>query len=697
MGYRIAIDVGGTFTDVVVADEAGQLTIGKGLTTRERIFRGMEQGLAMVAEQIHEPNVRALLHKADIFIYGTTTATNAVLEGRTGKTAFLTTEGFPDILVLREGGKANAYDFTIPYPEPYVPRRLTFEIRERITAEGDVLIPLDEAQARRILRHLRSQRIEALGVCLLWSIVNPSHELTLGTLIEEELPGVPYTLSSQLNPIIREYRRASSTVIDASLKPLMQRHLNEVSEDVQQAGFNGEILGATSSGGVMHLKALAERPINSVRSGPALAPVVALAYAKAETGALDVITCDTGGTSFDVSLVRDGLIKSTRETWLGGQWVGHMTGLSSVDVRSIGAGGGSVAWIDSGGLLRVGPESTGANPGPACYGHGGTRPTVTDAALLLGYLNPTYFLGGRMQLDEDAARRAIETVSSRLGQTTDQAAQAILTIASEAMVREIHEITINEGVDPRETLVVAGGGAAGLNIVAIAQELGCRQVLIPRTAGALSACGAQFSDIVAECSTSRLTITNAFDYDQVNAALQSLQYEMDTLEAELRAWGVMRCQRDFFVEARYPTQVWELEVPLAKGSFDSPDDVAALAAGFHSVHERVFAVKEVGAAVECLYWKGRLTGLLDRPGLTRPSVEAMTRQAPVYQRRAVYFSDRGRTEVPVYFGLALETGMAMEGPAVIEEPTTTIVLYPGSSGRVTGLGNYLVSLNSDMR
>ena len=459
MRYRIAIDVGGTFTDVVVADETGHLTIGKGLTTRERIFQGMEQGLAVVAEQLDEPNVMTLLGKADLFIYGTTTATNAVVEGKTGKTAFLTTEGFPDILVLREGGKTNAYDFSVPYPEPYVPRRLTFEIRERINAEGEIVMPLDVEHTRSVLTKLGARQIEAIGVCLVWSIANPVHESLLGTLIEEELPGIPYTLSSQLNPIIREYRRASAAVIDASLKPLMQRHLHEIDQDVREAGFGGEILGATSSGGVMPLQTLAERPINSVRSGPALAPVAALHDTRAEVGDRDVITCDTGGTSFDVSLVRDGLIKSTRETWLGGQWIGHMTGLSSVDVRSIGAGGGSIAWIDSGGLLRIGPHSAGADPGPACYGRGGMHATVTDAALVLGYLDPAYFLGGRMQLDGRAAEQAVGTLATPLGQTADQMAQAILTLAGEAMVQAIQEISINEGVDPRETLLVAGGGA----------------------------------------------------------------------------------------------------------------------------------------------------------------------------------------------------------------------------------------------
>jgi N-methylhydantoinase A len=668
------------------------LTIGKGLTTRERIFQGMEQGLAVAGEQLGEPNVTALLSKADLFIYGTTTATNAVVEGKTGKTAFLTTEGFPDILVLREGGKTNAYDFSVPYPEPYVPRRLTFEMRERINAEGEILVPLDVEHTRSVLRKISARQIEAIGVCLVWSIANPVHESLLGSLIEEELPGIPYTLSSQLNPIIREYRRASAAVIDASLKPLMQRHLHEIDQDVRDAGFGGEILGATSSGGVMPLQTLAGRPINSVRSGPALAPVAALHYTRAEVGDTDVITCDTGGTSFDVSLVRDGLIKSTRETWLGGQWVGHMTGLSSVDVRSIGAGGGSIAWIDSGGLLRIGPHSAGADPGPACYGRGGRQATVTDAALVLGYLNPAYFLGGRMQLDEQAAEHALETLASQLGQTTDQTAQAILTLAGEAMVQAIQEISINEGVDPRETLLVAGGGAAGLNLVSIAQELGCRQVLFPRTAGALSACGAQYSDIVAEFSLSKLAVTNAFAYDAVNEGLQSLHSEMDGLESELRASGLTQFTRDFFVEARYPSQVWELEVPLVKDRFDGPADVAALIESFHQVHERVFAVKEEGAEVECLYWRGRLTGLLNRvqPDPSRPSVTPHGAVADA--RRAVYFAEHGRLDVPVYLGTTLEPGMSIDGPAIIEEPTTTIVMYPGSVAKVTSLDNYLISI-----
>lgn len=396
MGYRIAVDTGGTFTDLVLADEQGNMYLGKAPTTFERIFRGIEGAFGMVAEQLGM-DVPTVLSRADLLIYGTTHATNAIIEGKTAKTALLVTEGFPEILVLREGGKVNPYDLAAQYPQPYVPRRLTFEIRERVDSEGQIVIPFDRDQASKVLEDLRKRQIEAVAVCFLWSSANPANEAAMGRLIEEEMPGLPYTLSHRLNPIIREYRRASSTAIDASLKPLMSNHLQEMESDLRSAGFRGELLVATSFGGVMHLPDVVERAILLVKSGPSMAPVAGRSYGQAEAGRREIIVCDTGGTSFDVSLVRDGMVKFTRETWLGERFTGHITGLASVDVASIGAGGGSIAWIDSGGLMRVGPQSAGSEPGPACYGRGGVASTVTDAAVVLGYIDPGYCLGGHAQ------------------------------------------------------------------------------------------------------------------------------------------------------------------------------------------------------------------------------------------------------------------------------------------------------------
>lgn len=687
MSFRIAVDTGGTFTDVVVADDDGSgLWVSKAPTTPERVFDGIAQALDHGASE-RGLTLRSLLHATSVFIYGTTRGTNAILTGATARTAFLTTEGHPDTLVLREGGKLNPFDFRHAYPAPYIPKRLTFEVRERIDSEGRVTVPLDEASLRGTLAEIRERGVAAVAVCLLWSIVNPVHEERVGELLAEELPGVSFTLSHRLNPIIREYRRASSTAIDASLKPLMQGHLDEMAEDLRGAGFAGELLVGTSFGGVLGVRDVAARPVYSVNSAPAMAPVAARVYAPEES---NVIVCDMGGTSFDVSLVRDGYLKFTRETWLGGQFTGHMTGLSAVDIKNIGAGGGSIAWIDSGGLLRVGPQSAGAQPGPACYDAGGTEATVTDAAVVLGYIDPDYFLGGRMRLSERAAREVVDrAVAQPLGMDVQDAAHAVLTIANEHMVGAIKDITINEGFDPRGSLIVAGGGAGGMTIGRIAEELGCRRVLVPRTAGTLSACGGLFSDVVTEFSISQRADSNRFDQAAVNRGLAALGEQIDEFFGRLDIPASLR-STEYFVEARYPYQVWELEVPLAAGQFESASDVEAMVDAFHRVHERVFAVSEPGQYIECIYWKGRATARLRKPELTRMALDGAEPPAPATVRPA-WFGALGALQTGCFRAEALHPGHRLTGPAIILEPTTTVVVYPGWLASVTDTGDYLLT------
>jgi len=673
---------------VVVADDAGgELWVGKAPTTRGRVFGGIAEALELGARS-RELTLESLLADTSVFIYGTTHATNAIITGATARTAFLTTEGHPDTLVLREGGKLNPFDFRHPYPAPYIPKRLTFEVRERIDSEGEVVTPLDEDHLLELLARVGEHEVEAVAVCLLWSIVNPAHEERVGELVAQELPGIPCTLSHRLNPIIREYRRASSAAIDASLKPLMQGHLDEMALDLRRAGFTGELLVGTSFGGSLGIEDVASRPIYSVNSAPAMAPVAGKVYAPNERS---VIVCDMGGTSFDVSLVRDGYLKFTRETWLGGTYTGHMTGLSAVDIKNIGAGGGSIAWIDSGGLLRVGPESAGAAPGPACYGTGGTRATVTDAAVVLGYIDPDYFLGGRMKLSAQAAREAIERdIAEPLGLELERAAHAVLRIANEHMVSAIRDITINEGFDPRGSLLVAGGGAGGMTMARIAEELGCERVLVPRTAGALSACGGLFSDIVAEFSVSRRADTNRFDYEAVNRALAQLQHQIDDLFSRLHTPPELR-EQEFFVEARYPYQVWELEVPLASGRFTGPADVERMIEDFHRVHERVFAVSEPGQYIECIYWKGRATARLPKPALARIDGQAAAERSAPVSHRSAWFGEDGPLETPQFRAGDFAPGHDIPGPALIQEPTTTVVVYPGWTATVTPTGDYLLT------
>ncbi|OJU83274.1 MAG: 5-oxoprolinase, partial [Solirubrobacterales bacterium 70-9] len=457
--FRIAVDTGGTFTDVVLSGAAGDLRAAKAPTTPERAFEAIEEALGQIGR---EEGLAAdqLLAGTSLFIYGTTRATNAILTGSTSPTAFFTSAGFPDILTLREGGKTNPFDFTLEPRKPFVPRHLTFEIPGRIDSSGAEVVPLDEEAVLDAIGRFAERDVRDVGVCFLWSIANPAHELRVGELLRAHAPDLPFTLSHQFNPILREYRRASSTCLNASLRPLMEEHLRDVKIDLETAGFEGELLVVTSTGGCISIAEAAEKPLYCANSGPSLAPVAARVVAAELLLDEDLVVCDAGGTSFDVSLVREGKIGTTRETWLGEPFVGQMTGLSSAEVTSIGAGGGSIAWVDDGGLLRIGPESAGSVPGPVCYRRGGTMPTVTDAACVLGYLNPGGFLDGRMQLDVEAAGQAIrEGIGDPLGLDLDSAAHAIIEVASEAMASAIREATINQGVDPRECTIVLGGGA----------------------------------------------------------------------------------------------------------------------------------------------------------------------------------------------------------------------------------------------
>lgn len=693
MPLRISVDTGGTFTDIVVSDGRQILLVEKALTTPERIFRGMQAALALAAERLGL-SPAALFEQTELLIYGTTRAVNAVVEKKTAKTALLVTHGFPDILLYREGGKAKPHDSSQDYPAPYIPRRHTFEIKERIAAEGEIVTPLDARQAAAVLETLQARNFEAVAVCFLWSVVNPAHEAAIAALIERHLPGVPYTLSHRLIPIVREYRRASATSIDASLKPLMERHLRQMEQDLRAAGYAGEILVSTSVGGCMNVAELATRPIHMLKSGPAMAPIAGRHYTGVEQVGGNAIVCDTGGTTFDVGLVRDGNLVYSRDTWLGPKWTGHILSMSSVDIRSIGAGGGSIAHVDGAGLLRVGPRSAGSVPGPACYGRGGLEPTVTDAAVVLGYLDPEYFLGGRMQLDAGASAQAMAPLAATIGLTAEDAAYAIFSVTTQNMIKAIHEITVNEGINPRESVIVAGGGAAGLNIGLIAQELGCDRVLIPSTAGALSASGMQFSDIVFEHSASALTRTNDFDHACANRALAAIRAELERFVAGLGANMRGATRFEFYVEARYLFQIWELEVPLAADRIDTDADVKALVAAFDQVHDRVFAMVDHDSPVECVTWKGRVVVEL---GGEKASTLVGAKPAPASNRgRRAYFGPAGWVaDTPVHLGAQMQPGAQVRGPAIIEEPTTTIVVFPQSFAWRSDSGNYFLGFETE--
>ena len=690
---RLAVDTGGTFTDLVVEEDDGRHRLYKSSSTPADPIKGVLDVLGVAATD-RRCSREELLSSADLMIYATTRAINAVITGTAARTALLTTEGHPEVLVFREGGRSQPFNHRREYPPPYVPRRLTWQVPERVDWRGRVLRDLDEQAVLAAIARIADERVEAVAVCLLWSIANPVHELRISELLDEHAPGISYTLSHRLNPTIREYRRASAAAIDASLKPMMARHLSELELGLRDAGLLAPLTVVTSSGGLMEAGSVASAPIHSIMSGPAMAPIAGRHYAATDARAQTAIVTDTGGTSYDVSLVRRGRIPRTRETWLGPRFTGHMTGFPSVDVRSIGAGGGSIASVDPAGLLRVGPDSAGADPGPACYGRGGDRATVTDAALVLGYLDPAAFLGGAMALDTAAARRAIEHfVGEPLGLDPLAAAAAVIEVTTEQMVHAIEELTVNQGIDPREAVLVGGGGAAGLNAVAVGRRLGTRGVLFPYVGAALSAAGALVSDLVAEYAETLPTSTADFAYDEVNRVLEDL---------ERRSLGFLSSVNDsypgspsieYWAEARYQHQVWELELPLRSDRLRDAEQVQALVDDFHALHREVFEISDPDSPVEILTWRARAS---HRLASTRDrDAPAVVNGAGPPRHREAYFVDVGMAEVQVCPRDALSPGHELHGPAIIDAQLMTIVVPPGTVARWTATHGVLVESWSD--
>ncbi len=685
---RMSIDVGGTFTDLVIDPGDGSLRLIKAPTTYPSPIEGIVDAIERAAEA-ESMEVQDLLARTELLFHSTTRAINAVVTGRTARTAFLATEGHPDSLTIREGGRTDPFNYRVPYPEAYIPRALTYEVPGRIWADRREVTPLDEAAVLTIIEELRASDVEAVAVALIWSIVNPAHEVRVGELLEEHLPGVPYTLSHRLNPTIREYRRASSTAIDASLKPVMSSYLRTLETRLSELGLAGEIFAVTSQGGLVDLAQLAERPILSLNSGPSMAPVAGAVYAALEGSDLAIVT-DAGGTTYDVSLVRDGAIPRTRETWLGPIYQGHITGFPSVDVKSIGAGGGSIASVDSAGLLSVGPESAGSTPGPVCYGRGGTNPTVTDAALVLGHIDPAYFLGGDMELAYEATRVAIEDKVARpLGIDLEEAALAIIDLATEQMVTAIEAITIRQGIDPADAVLVAGGGASGLNTLQIARRLGCASVIVPDTGAALSAAGAMMSDMTFEFARTELMLTRAFDADRAEAAIDALELEAEDFFA--RAGASVREKRiEYAFEGRYPSQVWEIEVPLARTRFPDAASVDAIVADFHTRHEELFSFRDDGDEVEIMTFRARASCRVSDK--VHPRVGGRQDEGPMMGERRMVFRETGPIEAPAWRLAGLTPGTEIPGPAVIESSFTTVVVPPGCVARRRPEGHIVVSV-----
>jgi N-methylhydantoinase A len=671
---QIGVDIGGTFTDIVALDARGRLTLAKVPSTPKDLLDGIAAATTTVL-------AHAGAKPADVerFIHGTTIATNAVLEQKGAVTAVLTTEGFEDVLELGRMKRSRMYDLAMDPEVPtfLAPRRRRVGIRERLDAKGRVLVALNEDDVRAAVARLRAQGVQAIAVCYLFSFVNPAHERRTREIIAEIAPEISVSLSSDVDPTFREYERLCVTGFDAYLGPVVKRYLAGLADTLRGLGVPGVPLIMRSRGGIVSAALAAQQPVTLFLSGPA-GGVIGAAFAAERAGVRDFVSLDMGGTSNDVAVVHDGRPLLASEGAIGP----YPVRTPMVDVNTIGAGGGSIAWIDAAGGLRVGPRSAGAEPGPACYGRGGDEATVTDASVVLGYLNPTRFAGGSMTLDVGAAERAVAAVGRRLGVDAVSAAAGIHRVVNARMADQIRLVTIKRGYDPRQFVLVVLGGAGPVHGAALAAEMGMAEVLVPEAPGVLAAFGLLAAAIEHHHARTLQARTDAADLAAVNRCLA----ELDAAgQARMREEGVAarEVRVAYAADMRYVGQAYELEVPIAApvtaGSV--PDIVTA----FHAVHERVYGYARAQQPVEFVNFRAVHTFPLPRPVVAAAARSGGSLDAARLGSRPAYFGEFVPTAV--YERARLPLGVRVPGPAIVEQTDTTTVIPPGVVAIVDDAGN----------
>ncbi len=687
MSYRIGIDVGGTFTDFILARQGDEIRLEKVPTTLEDQSVGVMQGIfALAAAEGAE--LRALLERTDLIVHGTTTADNTMIEMNGAATGLITTAGHRDEIEIRRGYKEDIWDPAYPPPIPIARRRHRYGVAERLDFRGRLVTPLDEEAVRRAVRRLRAQGIESIAVCLLFSFINPAHELRVREIIAEEYPEARVSLSHQIMPTAPEFERTSTTLVDAYVGPRVERYLSRLQNALREAGYARELLIMQSNGGLMTADFISRKAVATLGSGPTGGVMGACALAE-RAGVSDFIAIDMGGTSYEACLVRGGR-PSIRSYWNWQQR--YLVGLPMVEMHSIGAGGGSIAHVEAG-ALQVGPESAKAEPGPICYGRGGTRPTVTDANLVLGYINPEALCGGEFKLTGGGVREAIaEQVGRPLGLDLVEAAHGIFRIVNANMSNAIRRVSSHAGLDPREFCMVVYGGNGPIHAGMQADELGIRKLIVPKTSPAFSALGLLIADYVVDEQRAYITPAGRAEAERVNELLREME---DAAERELSAAGLSRGDLDFrrFLNICYPGQTFDMAVPAVAGAGGrmAQRDLEATVEAFHDLHEELhtYAVREEEPVLRSVRVQtlGRTAkpGLREYPAASTPVADALR------SRRPAFFEGRF-VETPVYDGDRLGPGHRLEGPAIVEERFTTIVLQPGQRAEVDRLGNYLIHL-----
>lgn len=682
--YRACIDVGGTFTDCLILDTQGSLRAFKVPSTPSDSSIGMLNSLEVAAKG-YGKKPEAFLGEVDLIVHGTTLATNALLTGKGAKVGIVTTKNFRDVVELRRGYKnirTSMYNIFVPPYKPLVPRYLRFGVEERTLSNGEVATPLNEQEVREAVAKIRTAGVEAIAVCFLHSYINRTHEERAAALCKELADGLYVTTSHEVLPVWREYERFNTTVVSATVGPISARYLNQLEGRLRERGFHGSLLIVQANGLVQSPQESVRRAVYLLGSGPAAAPSAAT-YCGQLAGKDHLISVDIGGTSLDVSLVHRGEIPMTTESWVGMERVA----IKMVDVHSAGAGGGSIAWVDSLGLLRVGPQSAGADPGPACYGKGGEDPTVTDADLLLGYIPADYFLGGEIPLNADMARRAIQKLAGRFGMDALQAAQAIYTTVNSFVADSIAEISTKRGYDCRDFALIAGGGAGPVHGPAIAERLGVSTVIVPRFAALYSAFGMFAMDIGRDYARSCICRADKVDLELVNRLYEEMETEARSAMKALRvSEGEVVLSRT--ADMRYVGQFHEVEVAIPSGAL-TPAHVTGTVENFHKRHHELYTFSMSFRAVEFLTFRLKATA---RKAPFRLEEIPRGDQSPdraLKRGRSCIFNGKA-FDTPVYDGERVRAGNVIQGPAILEEKTTTVVVPPSFQCRVDGFKSYIL-------
>lgn len=678
---RVAVDIGGTFTDAAVLnEETGEVTVSKSSTTPLNPVLG-------VIDCIRKLGIEN--SRISYFVHGTTVATNAVVQRKFPPMALVCTKGFADIIEITRGNRPlrGLFDIRWEKPKPIVPRYLRFEVTERIDKRGRVLTPLNEEDARRVARTLKSNKIMAVGICFLFSFMNAHHENRMLEIIKEEHPEAHVSISSSVNPEIREYERVSTVVIDAAVKPVMDHYIRSLEEGLR-ASFETKLMIMKANGGMMSAAMARAAPVHTIESGPAGGVIGASSVASA-TGIGNLIAIDMGGTTFKVSIIEGGAPRHKSQGEL--EW-GVPFRIPMIDISEIGAGGGSIAWIDEAGLLKVGPASAGADPGPACYALGGVEPTITDAQLVLGRLAPDYFLGGEMKLDKTKSIQAIKKLADRMGMDVVNLAAGIVRIAEAKMLDSMRVNSVSRGYDPRDFSVIAYGGAGPMIACTLASELGCHRVLIPFHPGIFSAIGMLAADIRFDFMQTYITKVDEIDLDRLNSILGSLEkVAKGTLSAEHEGEFVLVRSADM----RYYGQNYEITTPIPGGEL-TMTQIPTIKQNFDVEHRKLYSHSKPDEPMEIVSLRVGIVGKVSKSQLRKKSNPSNNRLGETNYRkgtREVYFeNDKGYIQCPIYERDSLVVGAHIEGPCIIEEMDSTIVVNPRQRAALDQYGNVMIEV-----